>query len=588
MNIRFIVLLTSLFLYFTLIQIPISASANYAEGLIIKSKPSTQNSKRLRLTDTLIDKAWKGEKGKNVLKIDLGEERKFNTVRFQVKEDITFTEIKLKAGTSNDNKVVIYDNTNLSRLANEWITLKTSKTNARYINLILKKKRPKIYELEVYCTEQDFNGDGYDDFIVGAYLHNAGGSDRGRAYVYLGGSSLSSTPALTLSGDEDGALFGNSVTGIGDINKDGYDDFIVGAYLHNAGGSNRGRAYVYLGGSSLGSTPALTLSGDQDGALFGNSVNDIDDVNNDGYDDFIVGAYSHNAGGTSQGRAYVYLGGSSLSSSPALTLSGDENSALFGNSVSGIGDANKDGYDDFIVTAPFHDAGAGSTADRGRAYVYLGGFSLSSTPALILSGDEDDAFFGNSVSGIGDANKDGYSDFIVCADGHDAGAGSTANRGRAYVYFGGSSLSSIPSVLTGDEDGAIFGNSVSGIGDANKDGYDDFIVAAYGHDAEAGSSADRGRAYVYFGGSSLSSTPALTLSGDENSALFGNSVSGIGDANKDGYDDFIVTAPFHDAGAGSNADRGRAYVYFGGTNLSSTPSVLSGDEDIAYFGISVD
>ena len=572
-------------------QCPISATSNYTEGLVIKSKPLTSKNKRLQLTDTLIDKAWKGEKGKNVLKIDLGEERKFNTVRFQVKEDITFTEIKLKAGTSNDNKVVIYDNANLSGLANEWITLKIPKTNARYINLILKKKRPKIYELEVYCTEKDFNGDGYDDFIVGAPFHDAGGTARGRVYVYFGGSALDDTPDLILSGDEDDAFFGYSVSGAGDVNNDGYDDFIVGAYWHNAGAGNtdRGRAYIYLGGVSLINTPSLTLSGDEDYAYFGNSVSGAGDVNKDGYDDFMVGAWGHDAGAASEadrGRAYVYLGGVSLINTPALTLSGDEDLALFGNSVSDAGDINKDGYDDFMVGAYRHDAGEGFEANRGRVYVYFGGTNLSSIPS-ILNGDEDNAGFGNSISGAGDVNNDGYDDFIVGADGHDAGAGPSANRGRAYVYFGGTNLSSIPSVFDGDENIAGFGHSVSALGDVNKDGYDDFMVGAWGHDAGGGASANRGRAYVYFGGTNLSSIPSV-LNGDENLGLFGNSVSGTGDVNRDGYDDFMVGAYRHDAGGNINANRGRVYIYFGGSSLSDIPSFLDGDQDGAFFGNSLD
>ncbi len=593
---------------FLLIPFVISASVNYTDNLVIKSEPSTPKNKRLRLTDDSSDQAWKGVEGKNILKINLGEgeDKKYNTVSFRVKDDIMFTKIKLKAGSSTDNQEVLYQDTNISGLANDWVTLKVPKTESQYIDLVLKGDRPKIYELKIYHTKSDFNGDGYDDFIVGAAFHDAGGesgTDRGRVYIYLGGTlPLSSTPVLTLSGDESYARFGLRVSGIGDVNKDGYDDFIVAAPVHDAGaGSNvdRGQAYVYLGGTlPLSSTPVLTLSGDEDYANFGESVSGIGDVNNDGYDDFMVGASLDDAEGgpgSARGQAYVYLGGElPLSSTPILTLSGDADSTALGNAVSGIGDVNNDGYDDFIVAAFEHDIGAASNANYGQAYVYLGGeLPLSSTPILTLSGDEVLAKFGYSVSGIGDVNKDGYDDFIVGAFGHDVGFSVGANRGRAYVYLGGElPLSSTPALtLSGDENYAYLGSAVSGIGDINKDGYADFMVGADLHNAGGGGGADRGQAYLYLGGTSLSSTPFLTLSGDEDSAFFGNPIRGIGDVNKDGSDDFIIGASSHDAGAGSDADRGQAYVYLGGngTSLSGTPVLtLSGDQNGASFGGAVD
>ena len=580
MQIKFVVLITSFFLYFTLFQFPISASTNYTEGLVIKSKPSTTKTKRLRLTDTLADKAWKGVSGKNVLKIDLGEERKFNTVRFRVKEDTTFAEVKIKAGTSTDNKVQIYLGNNKSALANDWIALKMPKTVARYVNLTLKNSRPKIFELEVYCTQKDFNGDGYEDVIVGASNHDSSGVDRGEIYIYLGGQTLSATPDFTLSGDEDFAYFGNSVSSAGDVNNDGFDDIIVGANLHDADiiNSDRGRAYIYLGGQILNTTPNFTLSGDEDFAYFGNSVSSAGDVNNDGFDDVIIGASGHNAGGANKGRAYVYLGGTTINSLP-IEFSGDEDFASFGNAVSGAGDINNDGFDDVIIGASDHNAGG---TDRGQAYIYLGGTTLNSSPAFTRSGDENSALFGYSVSGAGDVNKDGFDDVIVGAYLHNAGG---TDRGQAYIYLGGSSLSLLPNlVLNGDENFASFGVSVSGAGDVNKDGFDDVIVGASNHTAGG---ISRGRAYIYLGESTLiTGTPAVTFNGNLNSANLGNAVSGAGDINKDGFDDVIVGAYLHD---GSGTGRGQAYVYLGGSSfISNTASAtFSGDENNALLGISV-
>ena len=88
----------------------------------------------------------------------------------------------------------------------------------------------------------DVNGDGFDDLLVGAYLNDAGGSSAGRAYVYYGGTGANATPDLVLIGETAGDLFGVSVSGAGDVNGDGFDDLLVGASLNDAGGSNAGRA----------------------------------------------------------------------------------------------------------------------------------------------------------------------------------------------------------------------------------------------------------------------------------------------------------------------------------------------------------
>src|SRR5262249_17319130 len=133
---------------------------------------------------------------------------------------------------------------------------------------------------------------------------------------------------FTLRGFEDGALAGYSVSGAGDVNGDGFDDLLVGAAYADAGGNNRGAAYVVFGGNALaGGTlaldapgaPGFTLRGFEDGAEAGRSVSGAGDVNGDGFDDLIVGAPNTAAGGTSRGAAYVVFGGNALAGA-TLTL----------------------------------------------------------------------------------------------------------------------------------------------------------------------------------------------------------------------------------------------------------------------------
>jgi hypothetical protein len=263
-------------------------------------------------------------------------------------------------------------------------------------------------------------------------------------------------------------------------------------------------------------------------------------VNNDGYDDLIVGASYNDAGGSDAGRAYVYSG---QTGGLLWTFTGEAASDRLGWSVSGAGDVDDDGHDDLIVGARYNDAG-GSAA--GRAYVYSG-----QTGGLLwtFTGEAAGDRLGTSVSEAGDVNDDGYGDVIVGARNNDAGG---SNAGRAYVYSG--QTGGLLWTFTGEGSSNYFGHAVSGAGDVDDDGYDDLIVSAPSNDAGG---TDAGRAYVYSGqtGSRL-----VRFTGGAAGDRMAWSVSGAGDVNNDGYDDLIVGACCQDAGG---TDAGRAYVYSG-------------------------
>jgi hypothetical protein len=428
----------------------------------------------------------------------------------------------------------------------------------------------------------DVNNDGYDDVVVGAQRYDNGEEDEGRAFLYLGSSSgLSATPSWTDEGDQAYASFGNCVASAGDVNGDGYDDVVVGAQCYENGETYEGRAYLYLGSSSgLSATPTWTAEGDQAEACFGGSVSFAGDVNNDGYDDVIVGAYNYDNGETCEGRAFLYLGSSSgLSATPTWTAEGDQAYAYFGSPVASAGDVNGDGYDDVVVGALAY----GETGE-GRVYLYLGSASgLSATPTWTAEGDQAEAYFGGSVSFAGDVNGDGYDDVIIGAPGYDNGE---SNEGRAYLYLGtASGLSVTPSwTAESDQASAWFGSSVASAGDVNGDGFDDVVVGARNYD---NGEENEGRAYLYLGSvSGPSATPSWTAEGDQASAWFGSSVASAGDVNGDGFDDIVVGARFYDNG---EENEGRAYLYLGSASgLSATPSwTAESDQASAYFGISV-
>ncbi|MCP4710839.1 MAG: hypothetical protein GY869_19635, partial [Planctomycetes bacterium] len=167
-----------------------------------------------------------------------------------------------------------------------------------------------------YCVAKagDVNNDGFDDVIIGAYRYNR---DTGRSYIYYGDVSMDNTADVTLDGEGIYNFFGYSVSGAGDVNNDGYDDVIVGAYGYN---NLIGRSYIYYGGAAMDNTADVTLDGEGPGNHFGISVSGAGDVNNDGYDDVIVGAWRYNS---DTGRSYIYYGGAAMDNTADVTLDGE-------------------------------------------------------------------------------------------------------------------------------------------------------------------------------------------------------------------------------------------------------------------------
>jgi hypothetical protein len=387
------------------------------------------------------------------------------------------------------------------------------------------------------ATAGDVNGDGYADVVVGADRYK---QFTGRTYVYLGSASgLSATPIFTATGEDVNNHFGYSVDTAGDVNGDGYDDLIVGAYHYK---EFTGRVYVYAGNANgLSGNPVLTITGEGPNIYFGRSVGAAGDVNGDGYDDVIVGAQAYD---NWTGRVYVYAGGpSGLGTTPIFTAAGENPSDSFGRSVGAAGDVNGDGYSDVVVGA--HGYGG----FEGRIYVYAGGADgPGAVPTFAATGEEVNGRFGYAAGTAGDVNRDGYDDLIVGADGQ------SNNTGWVYVYAGSvNGLSPTPIfTATGEGEYSYFGYSVSAAGDTNGDGYDDVIVGAYHYKDSTG------RVYVYPGNANgLSITTILSVTGEGPAGSFGRSVGTAGDVNGKGYADLVIGA------CGYDNYTGRVYLYLG-------------------------
>jgi hypothetical protein len=304
---------------------------------------------------------------------------------------------------------------------------------------------------------------------------------------------------------------GNSVGGAGDVNGDGIDDFMIGADRADPHGSSSGATYVVFGNASgfgseldlatLSGISGFQISGELAGDNAGRSVSAAD-VNGDGFSDLIVGASGADPNGLSSGATYVVFGKASgfgaavelsgLDGNNGFQLNGESASHLSGRAVSSAGDINADGFEDVIIGAFGGDV---ANALPGTAYVVFGkagGFAptmelsaLDGANGFQIDGKTANDDCGISVASAGDFNGDGFGDVIVGAPGADPNG--DRNAGEAYVVFGTDAgfgaafdLDSLDGnngfQIDGEGIGGRAGSSVSAA-DLNGDGFSDIIVA---------------------------------------------------------------------------------------------------------------
>jgi len=393
----------------------------------------------------------------------------------------------------------------------------------------------------------------YADIVVGAPgdtdPEEPQSSDRkGVVYVFGGGlAGLAKDYAWHAAGEK-GSRFGAAVAGAGDMDGDGWDDLVVGAHSYKPGDllPQAGAVYLYCGPlDPLHTSSQWSFLGDSKAANVGYSVGAAGDMNNDGHDDLIIGAWHWQSNvETFDGAVLLFygngIGSCDLGTEPDWVYESEQAGARLGASVASAHDVNDDGIDDLIMGAPGYDGD--DSLDEGAAYVFYGSDTgPGGQPDWIAYGGQEGAWFGISVSTAGDVNGDGWDDIIVGASRYDD---RYEDEGAAFVFYGPLDGDRSPEpdwVAYGRQAYVQFGASVSTARDADGDGYDDVLVGAPNYNKNG-----EGAAFIFYGSAEgLAKVSGWRATGDKADTEFGYSVSETGDVRGDGTGGIVVGAPVY-------------------------------------------
>jgi hypothetical protein len=300
----------------------------------------------------------------------------------------------------------------------------------------------------------DFNGDGLDEVLLGAWRTYDEREGDGGAFLF-DGATLADGPVSEatwlLSGVDEAGAIQYAVGSPGDIDGDGLDEVLVGAPKVDRGGEDAGAVYLVRGGLTAGlhslADADVTLTGELDSAEVGRAVGGAGDFNGDGYADMVIGAWEQETRTPSvtfedAGAVYVLhgpLAGMTGVNSLVLAqikLLGYRTDLWMGRPVGSAGDVDGDGFDDLLVGAGLVNPNDDDPTS-GAAFLVLGPqeygvFWMDELEdAVIFSEERLGDWGGSTVFGPGDVSGDGYADVVVGASNESSRA---QNAGAAYLF----------------------------------------------------------------------------------------------------------------------------------------------------------
>ena len=432
----------------------------------------------------------------------------------------------------------------------------------------------------------DVDGDGLLDLLSGDSREEVSGSpsDAGLVRVFLGqpGGMPETTAALEFAGAAVDGRFASSLAFLGDVDGDGAGDVIAHASYEDLYGRDVGVPWYLPGLDPLEAPIALELPGEPAGHRFGEAAALVGDVNDDGWEDLVVGGWETSTmAQVKSGAAWLYLGDADgIPAQPDLMLhdfTGNTSYDRFGWEVAPAGDFDGDGVGDFAVVARYEDkpstfgaawndpgdCAAGSRNDAGAVYVFRGapgGGIPPGEPAFVIYGPQASQRI-DSLAGGGDFDGDGLGDIVF--GGYDwdrtgiSGSGGAAFvGGRPWSGGGIDVICSYDLSMEGADASYRMGRAVAFIGDIDGDGCDEVAVGAYLADWTA---VNEGAVHVVRGwGGGCAATPAeVVVTPRDSYDQAGFSVAGGGDFDGDGVPDLAVGAPYHYT---DGATRGSAWV----------------------------
>ncbi len=469
------------------------------------------------------------------------------------------------------------------------------------------------------ATAGDFNGDGYDDVIVGAPLNSPlSRTKAGSAFIIYGSygnaipkeinlAKINTYPFTQIYGPAAGYQCGIIVSEAGDFNKDGYSDIIISCYYASPNSLEyAGAVYVVYGNSnkaasidlaSLSKAQGFVIYGASSYDYFGFSIAAVGDINNDGYEDIALGAPTASPNSkTKSGIVYLVSGKDNQDNidlsipshnNRTVQIYGANSGDYFGYSISGKIDVDKDNCSDLIISANY--ASDNTRINSGTTYIIFGNFSGSSlnlanfglSQGIRIYGANEGDRSGYTVGNAGDFNHDGIDDIFISAP--YSSPLSRSQAGNIYILHGLNYTIDVDLAkfnknlgvsVYGSKANDNIGTMVHYARDINNDGCSDLII---GSPLSSYSSRNKcGKSYLLYGATAtkdydlanIGSDRALTIVGANSLDYSGISVSAAGDFNNDGYDDLVIGA--YGGSPNLKTQSGLSYIIYGGFNAPTS------------------